>query len=128
MKEHWINTMSKYRSKFEENVAEILPPWWEYEKHRYPYIVERKYVPDFVNEGDGNGVKDTWIEVKGYFRAGDVAKYKAVAKCNPDIRLVFVFSNPLKKVRKGAKLTMGEWAVKNGWEYTTLKELDEFFT
>ena len=87
--------MIKYRSKFEENVANTLPPWWEYEKHRCPYTMNRIYVPDFVNE-------DTWIEVKGYFRAGDVAKYKAIAKCNRDKRLIFVFSNPNKKVRKGA--------------------------
>lgn len=108
--------MAKYRSKFEENVAGKLDDAWEYEKHRFPYTTHRVYVPDFVYE-------DTWIEVKGYFRAGDVAKYKAVAKSNPDKRLIFVFSNPAKKVRKGAKLSMGEWALNNGWEYTTLSEL-----
>ena len=91
----------------------------KYESDRFPYIVERKYVPDFVN---GNA----WIEVKGYFRAGDVSKYKAIRKSNPDVRLIFVFSNPNKKVRKGAKLSMGEWAVKNDWEYTTLNELEEY--
>ena len=114
----------KYRSKFEENVAKALPPWYEYEAGRYPYTMERKYVPDFVDEGNGNDLKDTWIEVKGYFRAGDVAKYKAIAKSNPDVNLVFVFSDPNKKVRKGAKLSMGEWAEKNGWKHTTLKEIE----
>ena len=111
--------MPKFRSKFEENVSEVLAPWWEYEASRFPYTMERKYVPDFVHE-------DTWLEVKGYFRAGDVAKYKAIAKSNPNIRLIFIFSNPLKKVRKGAKLTMGEWALKNGSQYTTLKDLDSY--
>ena len=108
--------MTTYRSKFEQNVAELLPAEWEYEPERFPYTMTRKYVPDFVLE-------DTWLEVKGYFRAGDVGKYKAIRVSNPDIKLVFVFSNPMKKVRKGAKLTMGDWATKNGWEYTTLKEL-----
>ena len=109
--------MKKYRSKFEEKVANTLTDDWEYEPLRAPYRMERKYIPDFVKG-------DAWIEVKGYFRAGDVAKYKAIAKSHPDNTLIFVFSNPNKKVRKGAKLTMGEWATKNGWLFTTLKEIE----
>ncbi len=112
-------TVPKFRSKFEENTYNILGDDWEYEPSRFPYTMERKYVPDFVR---GN----TWIEVKGYFRAGDVGKYKAIRKSNPTVDLVFVFSDPNKKVRKGAKLTMGDWAVKNGWRYCTLKDLEVF--
>ena len=110
--------MKKYRSKFEESVAKVLDDDWEYESKRVPYNQPRKYTPDFVKG-------DTWIEVKGYFRVGDTAKYKAIRKSHPDVKLVFLFSNPDKKVRKGAKLTMGAWAEKNDWEYITLDELKE---
>ncbi len=106
----------KYRSKFEENVGEVLGNSWQYEASKYEYSVPRKYIPDFEKG-------DTWIEVKGYFRAGDVAKYKAIRSDHLDKRLVLVFSDPNKKVRKGAKLTMGDWGYKNNWEWTTLKEI-----
>lgn len=109
----------KYRSKFEENVANKLPNTWLYEPERFEYMQPRKYVPDFV-EGE------VWLEVKGFFRAGDVSKYKSIRKAYPNKRLIFVFSNPLKKVRKGAKMCMGQWADKNGWEYTTLDKLEEY--
>lgn len=113
----------KYRSSFEEKVANALPPWYEYEKHRYNYIVPRRYTADFVDKND-NGY-DTVIEVKGYFRVGDTAKYKAIRKSNPDLRLIFIFSNPNKKIRKGAKMTMAQWAEKEGWEWYTLETIDE---
>ena len=110
---------AKYRSKFEENVANELGEKWEYEKHKFPYKVPRRYTPDFVHQ-------DIVIEVKGYFRVGDTAKYKAIAAAYPDLKLVFIFSNPAKKVRKGAKINMGQWADKNGWLYTTLDEAAAF--
>ena len=110
-------TTRKYRSTFEADVANALPKEFIYEQERFPYVVERAYVPDFCKE-------DLWIEVKGFFRAGDVAKYKAIRKDYPDKRLIFVFSNPKKKVRKGAKMTMAQWAEKNGWEWTTLKDIE----
>lgn len=103
----------KYRSDFEANVASVLPPWYEYEGHRFKYTIDRKYVPDFICE-------NTWIEVKGYFRVGDTAKYKAIRQSHPDKRLIFIFSNPNKKVRKNAKMSMADWADKNGWEWCTM--------
>jgi hypothetical protein len=103
----------KYRSAFEEKVANVLPPWYEYEAHRFNYTVKRQYVPDFTDD-------DIWIEVKGFFRAGDVAKYKAIRHDHPEKRLMFVFSNPNKKVRKGAKMSMAQWAEKNGWEWAVI--------
>lgn len=115
----------KYRSAFEADVAAVLPPWYEYEKNSFKYTVPRKYIPDFTDIGNEALSTDVWIEVKGFFRAGDVAKYKAIRAAYPDIRLVFVFSNPNKKVRKGAKLSMGDWAIKNGWEYATIKTISE---
>lgn len=108
----------KYKSKMEQRVGAKLGRSWEYEPKRYPYTMERNYVPDFVKD-------KTWIEVKGFFRVGDVAKYKAIRASNPHNRLIFVFSDPKKKVRKGSKINMGEWATKNGWEFTTIDTLIE---
>lgn len=111
--------MPKYRSKFEEDVGNTLGSSFEYESEKHAYTISRKYIPDFVK---GN----IWIEVKGYFRDGDVAKYKAIAQQYPNKILVFIFSNPNKKVRKNAKMSMAEWAGKNGWEWCTLQTAEDF--
>ena len=83
--------------------------------------VTRKYTPEFAL----NTVPEKWIEVKGYFRPGDTAKYKAIRACYPDERLIMCFSHPHKPVRKGAKLTMAQWAEKEGWEWTTPNTIEE---
>ena len=116
-----------YRSKLEERVRELLDDSWVYEPRSYDYTVYRKYTPDFVTheETTHHGIVEKWIEVKGYFRPGDTAKYKAVRRCHPDVTLVFCFSNPHKPVRKGAKLTMAQWAEKEGWEWTTEMIIEE---
>lgn len=114
--------MPKYRSKLEERVADILDGEWEYESVKAPYIIQRTYSPDFVWT---DGTDEFWIEVKGYFRVGDTAKYKAIRKCHPDVRLIFCFSHPHQPVRKGAKLTMAGWAEKEGWGWTTPDAIEE---
>jgi hypothetical protein len=114
--------MPKYRSKLEERVAGILDPSWHYEPYSREYITFRKYTPDFVWADE---VDEAWLEVKGYFRPGDTAKYKAIRAAYPDIRLVFVFSHPHQPVRKGAKLTMAGWAEKEGWGWTTPSDIEE---
>ena len=38
---------------------------------------------------------------------------------------VFVFTNSNKKVRKGSKLTMGEWCDKEGFKWFTKETLQE---
>ncbi len=113
--------MPKYRSKLEERVADALDEDWEYEPFSAPYTTKRKYTPDFVLDCK----QETWIEVKGYFRPGDTAKYKAIRSDYPDIRLIMCFSHPQKPVRKGAKLTMAQWATKEGWDWTTPFGIEE---
>ena len=114
-----------YRSKLEERVGNILlGDGWEYEPYAKPYKVLRNYTPDFVLPPEKGG-QPIWIEVKGYFRPGDTAKYKAIRACYPDITLVMCFSHPHKPVRKGAKLTMAQWAEKEGWVWTTPSGLED---
>ena len=79
--------------------------------------MRRTYSPDFTKG-------KIHIEVKGVFRPGDISKYLAIkASMHPKEELVFVFSNPNKKVRKGAKLSMGQWAEKNGFRWFGVNDL-----
>ena len=114
-----MTSMPKYRSKLEARVAGFLGEGWEYEPTRLSYFLPKMYMPDFVLD-DGYAV--TYIEVKGYFRAGDTAKYKAVAKeCEKrDIQFIMLFQKPHAPIRKGSKTTYAKWAEKNGiaWEST----------
>lgn len=55
----------KFRSNFEQTVSNLLKDF-DYEPFRVPYIVHRKYCPDFVHEPSG-----TLVECKGFFREGD---------------------------------------------------------
>ena len=95
------------RSKLEEDVGDTLEVYgFEYEVEKVAYMVPRVYTPDFT-------YGDTMIEVKGYFRPGDTQKYKAINDCWPERQLVFVLQNPLKRIRKGAKMTMADWCEKH---------------
>lgn len=89
-----------------------------FESERLPYVVHRKYVPDFVKD-------NILIECKGFFRAGDTLKYKSVKKHYPDKELIFILSDPFKKVRKGSKLNMGQWCFKENFAFFTVKECDK---
>ena len=104
--------MPRFRSKLEAKVSPLLGAGWEYEKTRVKYQVAHTYTPDFTKD-------DLVVEVKGYFRPGDQRKYLAIAKELTDEgkQLIFIFSNPNKPVRKGAKLTHGGWCKKHGIEY-----------
>ena len=107
-----------YRSPLEKRIHSLIPKY-EYEKEKLPYSIERNYIPDFVDKD-----KKILIEAKGFFRDGDDRKYKAIRRCYPDWRMIFVFTDPKKPVRKGGvprkdgtRLSLGEWATQNGWEY-----------
>ena len=110
-----------YRSKLESLVGGLLGPTWDYEPFKVPYVTHRHYTPDFVfNSGQD---KELLVEVKGFFRVGDTAKYKAIRDALAEesmftIReLVFFLQNPRAKVRKGQKINMGQWCEKEGFEW-----------
>ena len=107
----------KYRNNFEANIGEKLVDW-NYEPYHIPYVTKRKYIPDFTK---GNIL----VEAKGYFRGGDTQKYKAIRDSLFSQELVFVLTNANKKVRKGSKITMGEWCDKEGFKWFTLDTLKE---
>ena len=110
----------KFRSGLESALYDQLNKEFEYEPYRLPYSIHNKYVPDFVHDG-----KKILIEAKGYFRVGDTQKYTAIRDCMPEWELVFVLSDPYKKVRKGGKITMGQWCDKEGFAHFTVKTTKE---
>ena len=103
-----------YRSKLEKKVAERIPEA-EYEPYKMEYWMLRNYTPDFVL---GNYI----IEVKGFFRSGDISKYKAVRdQCEESgTEFIMLLQDPNKRVRKGSKTTMSGWCEKNNICWYTL--------
>jgi hypothetical protein len=94
-----------------------------YEPYDVPYVMHRKYKPDFVDKKTGD-----YIETKGFFRTGDTQKYTSIRDSIKPIKLIFVLSDPNKKVRKGSKITMGQWCHKEGFEFYTVDEYVEHVT
>lgn len=103
------------RSGFERTVAAQLKKAgvkFTYESLKVPYVINHNYNPDFMLD---NGVI---IEVKGYFRAGDVAKMRAVKAQNPDLDIRFLFSDGDKRI-PGQKTTHGAWADRHGFPWAS---------
>lgn len=115
-----------YRSGLEKGFGKAAKYYrlpFDYECTHFPYIVERKYLPDFYWKERG-----IVIECKGFFRDGDTQKYVSIKKCLPEgHELIFVLSDPNKKVRKGGKITMGSWCDKEDIKYFTLDNIEELF-
>ena len=115
-------TRKKKKSKLEIRVGKALGHRYEYETERIEYTIDKIYVPDFIPRAKKNKVI---IEVKGFFRPGDLQKYKAIRDClNSSRRLIFIFANPDKPVRRGAQLTMGQWATKEGFSWYSVEEVE----
>ena len=98
-----------FKSMLEKNVSEKLPrAKWKYEPERLTYVLEKKYVPDFViTRRDGSKL---YLEVKGYLRWEDQQKMKAVKAANPDLDIRLYFANDDKVQTSG--MTNSEWAAK----------------
>ena len=113
----------KFRSALEKEFSkEVKSKGFKYEPYGVPYTVYRTYMPDFVHEE-----KKVMVEVKGFFRVGDTLKYKSIRDTISvdGYELVFLLSNEHKKVRKGGKITMGQWCEKEGMKHYTLSTAQE---
>lgn len=108
---------SRYRSKFEQRVAEKLDELkvpYEYESHRIEYEVpsrKSKYLPDFRLP---NGIV---IEAKGRFDAPDRAKHILIKAQHPEIDIRFCFMNAKTRLYKGSPTTYASWCDKHGFKY-----------
>ena len=117
----------KYRNKFEKEAAEALKGLCSYEPRKIPYITHRNYTPDFVGKSKVSN-KEIIVEAKGFFRVGDLQKYKAIRdSLKPYQELVFLLYSPKKKVRKGGKMNMHQWCTKEGLRWFTLENIREAF-
>ena len=106
---------NNFKSGFERTLATQLKAAGVpvlYETLELDYSIAHKYRPDFVLP---NGII---IEAKGYFRAGDQAKYRAVKQHHPDMDIRFVFMCADKKI-PGQKQTHGEWCKRHGFPYAS---------
>jgi hypothetical protein len=99
---------------FEKNVAATLGDAVEYEPDRIPFTQpakKRSYTPDFkLREG-------VYIECKGLLSAEDRAKMVWVRDQHPELTFYLYFQASKVKIRKGSKVTYGDWATKNGFDW-----------
>ena len=97
---------SKFRSKLEERVAELLDSLkisYEYESTKVPYTIQHNYNPDFVLPNHVH------LETKGYWDPADRRKILAVKRDNPYLDLRMVFQSPFNKISKKSKTTYAMW-------------------
>ena len=98
------------------------------------YEITHLYKPDAsLQLPQLNGSTTLLLEVKGYFQdSSETQKYNWVRKSlKEDQELVFVFENPntklhwLKARKDGTKMTMAEWADKQGFRWFTIDTVGE---
>lgn len=123
--------MNRYRNKFEQKTGEYLELHrtnFTYETERLGYVVAGKYIPDFIITKPSGG--KIYVETKGNGRSFDGParrKLIAVKTQHPDVDLRIVFYSDGKigpKRKDGTRLTQGEWATKNGFQWA-IKEIPE---
>ena len=98
---------SKFRSKLEERVADLLSSLkidYDYETTKVAYQIKHIYTPDFLLPN-----KHLLLECKGYWDAADRRKIKTIKKDNPDIDLRMVFQAPYNTISKKSKTTYAKW-------------------
>lgn len=98
---------------------------------RIPYHIPKTYQPDFIFPSEPK----TLIEVKGRFRdRAEASKYISFIDCNPDYKIIFIFSNPRLKMpgsrprKDGTRQSHGEWATKNGFEWYSTKDVPKRYS
>jgi len=107
---------SKFRSKLEENIANLLDGLgvsYEYESEKLGYTIEHTYTPDFVLPNY------IYIEAKGYWAPADRRKILNVKKANPEIDLRMVFQSPYNTISKKSKTTYAKWCEKHDIPWTS---------
>jgi hypothetical protein len=80
----------------------------------------QKYTPDFDLELKGI----PHVEYKGKLDYETRKKLLAIRNSNPDMEIILVFEKANNKIRKGSKITYGQWAESKGfkWSESVLRE------
>lgn len=105
------------RSKFELEVAKVLPKGTKYEQLKLGYTKKHKYVVDFELP---SGII---LECKGEFKAADRKKHLLLKEQHPDRDIRFVFMRADNKLNKNSDTTYGEWCDKYGFRWSQWPEL-----
>ena len=111
---------SKFRSKLEERVADLLTELgvsYEYESKKISYVIQHHYTPDFILPNH------VILECKGYWDAQDRRKIKTIKKDNPDIDLRMVFQSPFNTISKKSKTTYAKWCEKLDIPWTSFHNI-----
>jgi len=98
-----------------KKLAKIYKVQVDYETDFIPYVLERRYNPDFtITRPDGSVF---YIETKGYFRAADRVKMRAckdMADGALDIRICFAVNN---RLHAKSMMRYSDWCEKYGFKY-----------
>ena len=111
---------SKFRSKLEEKVADLLSKLgviYEYESTKIPYTIQHNYNPDFLLPNN------IYLETKGYWDAKDRRKILAVKKANPQADIRMVFQAPYNTISKKSKTTYAKWCEKHDIPWTSYHDI-----
>lgn len=85
----------------------------EYESEFIPFVLERRYNPDFViTRKDGSKL---YIESKGYLRRDDRSKLIAIRRQNPELDIRIIFQK--NQLIKGTKSRYSDWADRHKYPY-----------
>lgn len=77
-------------SNQERDFASRYPQYQHHPPAHIEYIIETFYLPDFLLGVDKQTGFNTYLELKELFTPSDVAKYKAVVRCNSRMILVII--------------------------------------
>ncbi len=124
-----------YRNRFEQKTAQDLEGHkadFVYEKTKFDYVVEGKYLVDFsIKKKNGEMMH---IETKGNGLSFDghvKRKMIAVKKAHPnlDLRIVFYADGKCGPKRKdGTFMRQSDWAKKYGFQYAIKDIPDEWYS
>jgi len=109
----------KYKSVLESKVARMLGRKARYETDHIPYVLPKRYTPDFVlakpRDHASEDTSKIYIEVKGWLRSEDQQKMRAVKFSNPHLDIRFYFPNDGKV--QGSNMRNSQWCEKYSFKY-----------
>ena len=100
----------EHRSKLETQVEEALITQGytpQYETEKFPYVLHKKYTPDFK-------VGNVYVEVKGWWPPAERTKFLAVIVNNPGLPIFVALQRPHLTLTKQSKTTYAQWCTKHG--------------
>jgi len=100
----------EHRSQLEADVEQALinqgySP--QYEPERFPYVLHKKYTPDFK-------IGSVYVEVKGWWPPAERSKFLAVILSNPGLPIFVALQRPNLTLSKRSRTTYSQWCVKHG--------------